>query len=320
MAGDDGKASLLLPPLPSSAPQQEDRFILPNNFGASNLCATLATMSKEKLQIEIDDGVPDEVATHAAAWIEDIVNWLLSKPVPADLSGSQPRYSEIRYTVREHPRTIGLRNKNDGKGWLDLGVGSDLKFEQRGDFPSFIVLPTTTELACRGNWAYVISQCNSAIGYFADGFNWQRCLAYQLEYLDHLGQSNRTALSLVDQYHQQLAAKQEEQRMKLYWQQYPDKRALRLKRQRESRAIHTPAWYAARWPDQPQSDHEAEKSSKQQRKTVKHEAPKTVPAPPAEPREPVPNCKSEEDERWLQQYRAMYDAAMAVGKAQEESE
>jgi hypothetical protein len=274
-------------------------------------------MQKQQLDIAIDDGVPDEVATHAVAWVEDIVNWLLSQPRPADISGSQPRYSEIRYTVREHARTIGLRNQNDGKGWLDLGVSSDLKFEQRGDFPSFIVLPTTTELGCRGNWAYAISQCNSAIGYFSDGFDWETCLAYQLKYLDHLGQSNRTTLSLLDQYHQQLAAKQEEQRLKKYWQQYPDSRAARLKRQREARAIHTPSWYAARWPDHPQSDHEAEKSTKQQQQVVKHKAPEFVPAPPAEPREPMPNCKTEEDEQWLRKYSAMYEASLKASSCEE---
>ncbi len=316
MAGDDGKANILFPPLPSSAPQQNGCSIVSDYFVISKFCATLKTMQKQNLQIDIADGVPDEIATHAVAWIEDIINWLLSQPVPADLSGLQPRFSEIKYVVHRHARNYGLRNKSTGKGWINLGTESDLKFEQRGDFPSFIELVTTPELAFRGNAAYIISQLLTPIGYYKEGFDWERCLSYQLKYLDHLGQSNRTALSLVDQYEKQLAAKQEEHRMKLYWQQYADKRALRQKRQREAWAIHTPAWYTARWPDQPQSDHEAEKSSKQQpqQQVVKHEAPKTVPAPPAERREPVPNCKTEEDERWLKQYRAMYDAAMAAGQ------
>ena len=195
----------------------------------------------------------------------------------------QPRFSEIEYRVHPFARNYGLRSKTTGAGWLNLGTESDLKFEQRGDFPSFIELVTTPELAFRGNAAYLISQLLTPIGYYKDGFDWERCLDYQLRYIDHMGQSNRDALNLVDEYEKQLAAKQAEEKHKWYLRQFPEKRALRLARQAEQRRIKPVGWYDEKYPP-----------------PCKDPAPKFAPAPPPEPiQRPTPTL-SENDQRALE--------------------
>lgn len=272
----------------------------------------------ENLDITIDPGVPAEVATNAVKWITDICTWLLSQPQPAGLEGTQPRFSEVKYTVRQHARTFGLRNRDSGAGWLDLGVSEDLKIEIRGDFPSFTVIPTDYETACRANWCYVVAQLLYPQGYFRESFRWEECLGYQLAYLDHMAEGNRAVRSLLDEYEQQQQELAEAERLKKYWAQYPEKRKLSLARQAETRRIKVPSWWYDRYPEQRPDDYEPAECGRRQPVYCQHESP--TPLPPAAPREPVPNCKTEQDEKWLTQYNAMYAAAMAVGKAQEESE
>ena len=277
-------------------------------------------MAENKLNIAVDDDVPAEVAANAADWITSIVEWLLAQPQPAGLDGIQPRFSEIKYRVHPHPRNFGLRSKDDGAGWLNLGVSDDLKIEVRGDFPSFTVIPTATVIACQGNWSYVISQLLYPNGYYKDSFNWQECLGYQLRYLDDLAKNNRDVRSLLDSFEQQQQELAEVERMKKYRQQFTDSRLARQKRQREAWAIRTPQWYWSAHEDAIVSQHESEETKPNQKHApaaspqkphyCEHQSP--PPLPPQPPKQhPTPQL-SPEDARALetierqQQYMASY--------------
>ena len=268
-------------------------------------------MAENKLNITIDDDVPAEVAAQAAQWITDICTWLLAQPQPTGLDGIHPRFSEIKYRVHPHPRNFGLRSKDSGDGWLDLGVSDDLKIEVRGDFPSFTVIPTATVIACQGNWSYVISQLLYPNGYFKDSFNWQECLAYQLRYLDDLAKSNRDVRSLLDEFEQQQQELAEAERMKKYRAQYPEKRRLRLDRQAEARRLKVPSWWYDRYPEERPDDYVPAKSDRRQPVYGEPPAPQP-PLPPQPPKQhPTPQL-SPEDARALeiierqQQYMASY--------------
>ena len=268
-------------------------------------------MAENKLNITIDDDVPAEVAANAVEWITSIVEWLLAQPQPAGLDGIQPRFSEIKYRVHPHPRNFGLRSKDDGAGWLNLGVSDDLKIEVRGDFPSFTVIPTATVIACQGNWSYVISQLLYPNGYYKDSFNWQECLAYQLRYLDDLAKSNRDVRSLLDEFEQQQQELAEVERVKKYKAQYSDSRRKRLARQKAAWAIKVPSWWYDKYPEQKPDDYEPEKCDRRQPVYGEPPAPQP-PLPPQQPKQhPTPQL-SPEDARALeiierqQQYMASY--------------
>ena len=267
-------------------------------------------MAENKLNITIDDDVPQEVAAHAAQWITDICTWLLAQPQPAGLDGIQPRFSEIKYRVHPHPRNFGLRSKDSGSGWLDLGVSDDLKIEVRGDYPSFTVIPTATVIACQGNWAYVISQLLFPTGYFKDGFEWQECLAYQLRYLDDLARNNRDVRSLLDEYEQQQQELAEAERMKKYWAQYPEKRKLRQARQAESRRIKPVKWYDDKYGTNQTVANESDNVARVKPHYCEHQSP--PPLPPQPPKQHPTPVLSPEDARALeiierqQQYMASY--------------
>jgi hypothetical protein len=210
-------------------------------------------MSKQELNITIDPECPDEIKANGIAWVEDACNWLLSQARTPD--ATQPRFSEVKITIKPCGFSRGLRDVRDGRGSLALDTGTDLKFNI---LPSIIVIPTTQEIAFRGNAVYLLSQLFRPDGYYEDSYRWEEHLHYQLKFLDRLAASNKAARGLLDQYEEAEAARQEEERLAAYYLQYPTKRKQRLQTQARQRAIVTPAWWFAKYPDAKPDENEAE--------------------------------------------------------------
>ncbi len=261
-----------------------------------------------KLNIKIKENVSANVAANAEAWIEDICNWLLAQPRPADMEHTQPRYTEIDFTVADAGHSRGLRSKDTGAGWAVLSTGTDLKIEDR---PKLLVFPTTEEIACRGNWCFLISQLNRPEGYYKDSFRWQEHTNFQLRYLDRLAASNRSIGSLLEEYKNQKAEAEAAEREAAYRRQYPEKRKLRQARQAEAWRIKVPSWWYDRYPEERPDDYVPAKSDRRQPVYGEPPAPQP-PLPPQQPKQhPTPQL-SPQDARALeiierqQQYMASY--------------
>ncbi|MDA7886684.1 hypothetical protein N9B10_07340 [Pirellulales bacterium] len=160
-------------------------------------------MNKQELNITIDPECPDEIKANGIAWVEDACNWLLSQPRTPD--ATQPRFSEIKITIKPCGFSRGLRDVRDGRGSLVLDTGTDLKFNI---LPSIIVIPTTQEIAFRSNAVHTLSQL-----FRPDG--WEEHLHYQLKFLDRLAASSKAARGVLDQYEEQQPARKKPMNLNL---------------------------------------------------------------------------------------------------------
>jgi hypothetical protein len=151
----------------------------------------------ESLDIEILDDVPGDVAASCTEWITEICTWLLEQPRQASADTTQPRFTEIKFTVSGDAFNHGLRNTNTGRGYVVLAVSNDLKIQTR---PNLVTVVTDTETACRGNWCYILNQVFRPDGFAQDSFKWEEHLTYQLRYLDFLAEDSRAVRSQLDDY------------------------------------------------------------------------------------------------------------------------
>ena len=201
----------------------------------------------EQLNITIDDECPDEIKANGIAWVEDACNWLLSQPRTPD--ATQPRFSEIKITIKPCGFSRGLRDVRDGRGSVAIDTGTDLKFNI---LPSIIVIPTTQEIAFRGNAVYLLSQLFRPDGYSQDSFRWQEHLHYQLKFLDRLAESSKAARGAVDDFEQIQADKAEQEKAEQYKQQLEEKRYLQARKRAYDTALRVPSWYVDIHKDSPQ--------------------------------------------------------------------
>lgn len=201
-------------------------------------------MNKQELNITIDPECPDEIKANGIAWVEDACNWLLSQPRTPD--ATQPRFSEIKITIKPCGFSRGLRDVRDGRGSLALDTGTDLKFNI---LPSIIVIPTTQEISFRGNAVYLLSQLFRPDGYYEDSYRWEEHLHYQLKFLDRLAASSKAARGVLDQYEEQQAAKKEKERLARYRAQFPLKHQQYKDALARSRKITYPDWWLKKYPD-----------------------------------------------------------------------
>jgi len=235
-------------------------------------------MKKQELNITIDPECPDEIKANGIAWVEDACNWLLSQPRTTD--AIQPRFSEVAFTIKPCGFSRGVRDVRDGRGTVTVDTGTDLKIEAP---PKLLAIPTTQEIAFRGNAVFLLSQLFRPDGVYTDSFRQEEHTHYQLKFLDRLAESNRTARSLLDDYEEAEAARKEKERMERYWQQYPDKRALRLARQAESRRIKPVKWYDDRYGTNQTVANESDNVARVKPHYCEHESPGPLPPqPPAE--------------------------------------
>ena len=202
---------------------------------------------KEKLNITIDDECPDEIKANGIEWVEDVCTWLLSNPRTTD--AIQPRFSEIKFTIKPCGFSRGIRNVHDGHGSVAINTGTDLKIDTGG---KIVVIPTTQEIAFRANTCYLLSQLFRPDGYGKDSFRTEEHTHYQLMFLDRLAESNRTARSVVDDFEQIQADKIEQEKEEAYKRQLAEKRYLLARAHRYSTARRIPQWYLDRYPDAPQ--------------------------------------------------------------------
>lgn len=202
---------------------------------------------KERLNITIDDECPDEIKANGIEWVEDVCTWLLSNPRTTD--AIQPRFSEIKFTIKPCGFSRGIRNVRDGHGSIAINTGTDLKIDTGG---KIVVIPTTQEIAFRANTCYLLSQLFRPDGYSKDSFRTEEHTHYQLMFLDRLAESNRTARSVVDDFEQIQADRLEQEKEEAYKQQLEEKRYLAARKHAYDTAMRVPSWYVDLHKDAPQ--------------------------------------------------------------------
>ncbi len=198
-------------------------------------------MSKDTptLNITIHETVDSEYVDEVTHWLYEVVGFLLSVPRPTGMDWVQPRYEEIAFRITGQYFDRGLRHVGTGVGWMDLHLSEYLWFDTSPVFRRV----TDTQTASQGNWSYILSQLNRAEHYYRPEYEPERHMYFQLLWLESQSSINSNAASILHQYETWVTQKEADEKRQKYLRQFPEKRALRLARQKESRRFKAPEEY-----------------------------------------------------------------------------
>lgn len=197
-----------------------------------------------EINLKFDDSLPPEHHDMAERSLRTAIAFLDDQPRPMELPAIEyftPDWSRMQFTVGVDAVPHGLFNRETMSGWCVLTV------RLNGDM-LLMTDPLTTILNVDLELATTVAMVSILDGYYYDGIHFDRQLHRQLQYLDSVAASNKTARSLLDDFEQAQEDQAEKERMERYWRQYPEKRKLRQARQAEAWRIKDVPWYDNKYP------------------------------------------------------------------------
>ena len=203
---------------------------------------------KMKLQITFTDEFPEALKASAEKCLRDGITFLEGIPRPAtpEIEYLTPDFENMKFQFGENVWSHGLFSTDTMAGWcvMDYRSNGELLINST---PCWTVLGVDPEIATTCSVVYVLDQ------YFVVNKNPEQHLLRQLQYLDSIAASNKAVRSLLDEYEQHLADQDQSAKDEWYSQQSEEKRYLQARKYAYDTALRIPLWFLERYQDSPQS-------------------------------------------------------------------